>query len=219
MRFGDRGEAGQELAARLLVRYRAGELPSPYVLALPRGGVPVAAEVARALDAPLDVVVVRKIGAPFDRELGVGALAGGAPPLYDTGALASLGLSADRLGDRVEAERAELRRREEVYRAGRPAPVLGGRTAVLVDDGLATGVTARAAVRAVRAMSPAAVVLAVPVCSREAAGTLRAETDGLVTLYTPRPFHSVGRWYDDFTQVGDDEVVAALRDAAAARPE
>lgn len=219
MRFADRGEAGRELAASVLVRHRAGELRSPYVLALPRGGVPVAAEVARALDAPLDVVVVRKIGAPFNRELGVGALAGEAPPLFDTRALESLGLSADGLGDLVAAERAELRRREQVYRAGRPAPVLGGRTAVLVDDGLATGVTARAAVRAVRAMEPAAVVLAAPVCSREAAGTLRAEVDQLVTLHTPWPFHSVGQWYHDFTQVGDDEVVAVLRDAAAARPQ
>ncbi|TXS49914.1 phosphoribosyltransferase [Streptomyces sp. t39] len=219
MRFGDRREAGQELAARLMVRHRAGELRAPFVLGLPRGGVPVAAEVARALDAPLDVVVARKIGAPFNRELGVGALAGEAPPLYDARALEALGLSADRLGDEVDAERAELRRREEVYRGDRPAPALRGRTAVLVDDGLATGVTARAAVRAVRAMEPQAVVLAVPVCSREAAGILRAEVEELVTLHTPRAFHSVGQWYDDFTQVEDREVVAALRDAAAARPE
>lgn len=219
MRFGDRGEAGQELAARLLVRQRAGELPAPFVLALPRGGVPVAAEVARALDAPLDVVVARKIGAPFDVELGVGALAGDAPPLFDTRALQALGLSADALRDRVGAERAELRRREEVYREGRPAPVLRGRTAVLVDDGLATGVTARAAVRAVRAMEPGTLVLAVPVCSREAAAVLRAEVEELVTLHTPHPFHSVGRWYADFTQVEDRAVVAALRDAAAARLE
>ncbi|MFD0428210.1 phosphoribosyltransferase family protein [Streptomyces zhihengii] len=158
------GEAGRELAASVLVRHRAGELRSPYVLALPRGGVPVAAEVARRWTRP-----GRGRGAqdrrPVQPGAGVGALAGEAPPLFDTRALESLGLSADGLGDLVAAERAELRRREQVYRAGRPAPVLGGRTAVLVDDGLATGVTARAAVRAVRAMEPAAVVLAAPVCS------------------------------------------------------
>ncbi|MFV0127281.1 phosphoribosyltransferase [Streptomyces sp. HMX112] len=216
MLFRDRREAGRRLAARLADRQRSGQLESPVVLALPRGGVPVADEIARTLHAPLDVLVVRKIGAPFNRELGIGALAGEDPPLYDERALTLLGLAPDRLAAQVARERAELRRREALYRGGRPAPELRGRSVVLVDDGLATGVTARAALRAVRAMEPSLVLLAAPVCSDQAATALDAEADDLLCLHRPRHFEAVGQWYEDFTQVRDDEVLAVL---SAARQE
>src|SRR5688572_15115859 len=161
MRFRDRRQAGRELAARLRERQDEGALPEPVVLALPRGGVAVAVEVARALDAPLDVLVVRKIGAPFHEEFGVGAMAGDGVPLFDEDALLRLGLSEADLAPVVERERAELRRREQSYRQGRPAPGLRGRTVIVVDDGLATGSTARAALRALRAQDPGHLVLAV----------------------------------------------------------
>ncbi|MEV4332731.1 phosphoribosyltransferase family protein [Streptomyces sp. NPDC049597] len=218
MRFRDRRAAGRELAALLVDRLRQERLRAPFVLALPRGGVPVADEIARALGVPLDVVVARKIGAPFNPELGVGALAGEDPPLYDARTMAMLDLTADRLGAQVAAERTELHRREDLYRGRRPAPALHDRTAVVVDDGLATGVTARAAVRAVRGMDPAEIVLAVPVSAKEPAAVLRAEVDDFVCLYTPEVFHSVGQWYEDFGQVGDEEVIGILRAAASAGP-
>ncbi|BFO19024.1 hypothetical protein SHKM778_54120 [Streptomyces sp. KM77-8] len=167
MRFRDRRQAGRELAARLRERQDEGALPDPVVLALPRGGAAVAVEVARALDAPLDVLVVRKIGAPFHEEFGVGAMAGDGIPLFDGDALLRLGLSEADLAPAVERERAELRRREQRYRQGRPPPELAGRTVIVVDDGLATGSTARAALRALRVRGPGHLVLAVPVGSTE----------------------------------------------------
>ncbi|GAA3208307.1 phosphoribosyltransferase [Streptomyces thermocoprophilus] len=215
MRFRDRREAGRELAARLHDLGERGELPHPVVLALPRGGVTVALEVARALDAPLDVLVARKIGAPFQPELAVGALAGDGPPLYDEEGLALLGLTEAELEPVVRRERAELRRRERLYRQGRPAADLSGRAAVVVDDGLATGATARAALRAVRLAAPRCVVLAVPVASRQGARLLRPELDELVCLTEPPDFQAVGLWYDDFAQLSDDDVLRALRAAPA----
>ncbi|MFF3326702.1 phosphoribosyltransferase [Streptomyces sp. NPDC002889] len=216
MRFPDRRAAGRELAARLVEKQRSGQLTDPFVLALPRGGVPVGDEIATALDAPLDVLVVRKIGAPFNRELGIGALVGDAPPLYDEQALAMLDLTPDRLGAQVAAERAELNRRTDLYRGRRPAPDLRGRTVIVVDDGLATGVTARAALSAVRADQPARVVLAVPVCSTESSLTVGAEVDELLCLHRPLGFRSVGEWYDDFEQIDDNEVIRTLQAAFAA---
>ncbi|MEU3660268.1 phosphoribosyltransferase family protein [Streptomyces sp. NPDC032940] len=210
MRFPDRRVAGQELALRLVEWASEGELPRPVVLALPRGGVPVAAEVARALEAPLDVLVVRKIGLPGSPETGIGAVVGDDPPLFDQRALTVFGLTEDRLDQDVARERAELRRRTLRYRGDRPAPDVADRTVVLVDDGLATGATARAALRHLRRLNPARLILAVPVGAPETAAGMRAEADDVVCLRQPRDFHAVGLWYDDFEQVGDDEVVGIL---------
>ncbi|MHC3467374.1 phosphoribosyltransferase [Streptomyces sp. 7R007] len=213
-RFHDRGQAGRELAARLRTRQEQGALPDPVVLALPRGGVAVAREVARALDAPLDVLVVRKIGAPLQEEYGVGALVGDDEPLYDEDALDRLGLGEADLEAVVVRERAELRRREERYRQDRPAPDLAGRTVIVVDDGLATGVTARAALRHLRRRSPGRVVLAVPVGSPEAADLMRAEADEVLCLERPAGFLAVGLCYEEFDQLTDDDVLHALHSRA-----
>ncbi|MEV0979346.1 phosphoribosyltransferase family protein [Streptomyces sp. NPDC049915] len=212
MEFRDRTQAGRELAEQLRIRHDKGTLPHPLVLALPRGGVPVAREVARALGAPLDVLVARKIGAPFQPELGVGALAGDDPPLFDEWALNRLGLTHEALADTVERERAELHRRERLYRRDRPPLDLAGRTVILVDDGLATGATARAAVRWARRQGPERVVLAVPVAAPESADLLSLEADDVVCLHRPADFRAVGLWYDDFEQLSDADVLDALRE-------
>lgn len=210
IRFEDRCEAGRRLAGRLrdLLGGQAGDA---VVLGLPRGGVPVAAEVARALAAPLDVLMVRKVGAPGQPEVGVGAIADGDPPLFDDGTLEFLGLTPGRLAADVERERAELRRRERVYRRYPPVR-LSDRTVVLVDDGLATGVTARAALRHLRAQRPGRLVLAVPVGAAQAVADLRREADDLVCVHQPQPFRAVGCWYQDFHQVSDQEVIGVLRE-------
>ncbi|MFJ8787812.1 phosphoribosyltransferase [Streptomyces sp. NPDC102462] len=210
MRFRNRREAGQELGLRLMEWASEGELPNPLVLALPRGGVPVAAEIARALGAPLDVLVARKIGLPGRPETGIGALVGEDPPLFDRRALEMLGLSEDRLVEDVAREREELKRRALLYRGGRLAPGVQGRTVVLVDDGLATGATARAALRHLRRLEPARLILAVPVCAAETATEMRSEADDVVCLQRPWDFRAVGLWYDDFEQVSDEEVVRLL---------
>ncbi|MFI1727975.1 phosphoribosyltransferase [Streptomyces acidicola] len=210
MLFRDRREAGQELAEQLRILHDKGALPDPVVLALPRGGVTVAREVALALDAPLDVLVVRKIGAPFHEEYGIGAIVGDDPPLFDTRALERLGISETSLAPTVDRERAELHRREALYRQGREAPELRGRTVVVVDDGVATGSTARAALRFVRGREPERIVMAAPVCSPEAARILENEADDVVCLDRPRAFMAVGEWYQNFDQLTDDDVLAAL---------
>ncbi|MEU0675551.1 phosphoribosyltransferase family protein [Streptomyces sp. NPDC006172] len=216
MRFHDRAEAGRILAELLRARHEHGALPDPVVLALPRGGVAVAVEVARALDTPLDVLVVRKIGAPHQEEYGVGAIVG-ENVLYDEAALDRLALTESRLAPVIERERRELQRRERLYRQGRPAPDLRGRTAIVVDDGLATGSTARAALRAVRRLAPRRTVLAVPVGSPEAVSLLLPEADDVFCLYQPATFIAVGLWYEDFEQLSDDDVLAALSTAGSRR--
>ncbi|MCD0483282.1 phosphoribosyltransferase [Streptacidiphilus sp. ASG 303] len=210
MRFRDRRQAGRALGEELLSRQEAGALPDPLVFGLPRGGLPVAREVADALGAPLEALVSRKIGAPGQPELAIGAVAGDAPPLWDREALAWLRATPEELAPLAERERRELRRREDLYRRGRPVPDLAGRTVVVVDDGLATGFTARAALRSVRVHHPARLVLAVPVGSREAVAALGREADEVVCLYEPRSFGSVGLWYEDFGQVDDEEALRLL---------
>ncbi|MEU7487824.1 phosphoribosyltransferase family protein [Streptomyces sp. NPDC042319] len=224
-RFTDRRDAGRQLARRVREHLEAtrpdligGHPPDgPVVLALPRGGVPVAAEIARDLGAPLDVLVARKIGAPGQPELAIGALAGEDRPLFDARALEFLGLTEEGLTADVARERTELHRREDLYRGRRPPPELTGRTVVLVDDGLATGMTARAALRALRRHGPATVLLAVPVASPTTAAALAEEADDVLCLSRPPDFRAVGEWYDDFTQVSDEDVIDALHRTAAGR--
>ncbi|WP_326751348.1 phosphoribosyltransferase [Streptomyces hirsutus] len=212
MRFHDRREAGQELAVRLVERASDGDLPNLVVLALPRGGVPVAAQVARALGAPLDVLVVRKIGLPGRPETGIGAIVGDDPPLFDRRALDMFGLDEDRLLPDVARERTELHRRALLYRGDQSPPEVEDRTVILVDDGLATGATARAALRHLRRLHTARLILAVPVCAPETAADMRSEADDVVCLHQPSDFRAVGHWYDDFEQVSDDEVIEALHE-------
>lgn len=214
MRFHDHRQAGQELAARLVEWAADGDLGEPVVLALPRGGVPVAAEIARALGTPMDVLVARKIGLPDRPEAGVGALVGEDAPVFDEESLAMLGMSEDEFAPEVARQRAELHRREDLYRQGRPDPETAGRTVVLVDDGLATGVTARAALRHLRGTDPGRLILAVPVGSPEAAEAMRREADDVICLYRPDSFRSVGEWYEEFPQVTDNEVISTLRTPA-----
>ncbi|SEK97562.1 Predicted phosphoribosyltransferase [Nonomuraea pusilla] len=202
--FADRTQAGELLAERLTGAH------DPVVLALPRGGVEVAVPIARRLGAELDVLVVRKIGYPPMPELGVGALAEGGEPVFDLDLLHRLGLTPESVGRVVRREREELARRVEAYRGGRPLPGLSGREVIVVDDGLATGGTARAALRAVRAAGPARVTLAVPVGAPETVEALRAEADEVVALKTPAGFRAVGQWYERFDQLSDEDVLEML---------
>jgi predicted phosphoribosyltransferase len=206
-RFTDRRDAGRTVARQLLDL--AGR-PDVVVLALPRGGVPVAAEVAAALHAPLDVFVVRKLGVPANPELAMGAIASGGVRVLNDDVLRACGVSAAAL-ERVTAdETRQLEQRERAYRGDRPPLVLHGKVAILVDDGLATGATMAAAVKAARGLGPAQVVVAVPVGSREACRLVSAEADRVVCPLVPPYFESVGRWYDTFQQTSDAEVLAAL---------
>lgn len=206
MSFADRRDAGRQLARHLSHHAR----PDTLVLGLPRGGVPVAAEVARGLGAELDVLVARKIGAPGRPELGVGAIAEGGEPILDDQTLRLLGLARADLEDTITAEREEVYRRVERYRGNRPLPDVEGRTVVVVDDGLATGVTARASLRALRARAPGRLVLAAPVGSPDTAAALGEDADEVVVVHTPEHFAAVGQWYENFAQVDDEEVRAAL---------
>ncbi|WIM94031.1 phosphoribosyltransferase family protein [Actinoplanes oblitus] len=183
----------------------------PIVLALPRGGLPVAAPIAERLGADLDIVVVRKLGAPGHPEFGLGAIAEDGPPVYDQDNLRYAGVIEEDMSDILAAEREELARRVRRYRGGRPAPPVAGRLVILVDDGLATGVTAHAALRWIAGRGPARVLLAVPVCSPQARDLLAPETDGVICLSAPSEFLAVGRWYHDFGQLSDDDVDDVLQ--------
>lgn len=210
MRFRDRSEAGRMLAERLKdVRDE-----SPVVLALPRGGVPVGYEIAMALGAPLEVVVVRKLGVPWRPELGMGAIAEEGAMYLNPEVVAYSDLSDEEVRKVTTEETHELARRVRLYRGERPLPDVRGRTAILVDDGLATGGTARAAARAVRALGPKRLVLAVPVAAEETAKKLAAEeVDEVVAEQEPEMLGAVGAWYEDFHQVDDEEVLALLTEA------
>lgn len=206
MIFANRSDAGKQLAAKLL-RYAG---PETQVLALPRGGVPVAYEVARALHAPLDVFIVRKLGAPGREELAIGAIASGGVRVLNDETIDALGISASDIHDIAGRELLELDRREAAYRAGRGALDVKGKTIILIDDGLATGASMQAAILALRRAGPVRIVAAVPVAPEETCRMLARFADEIVCLAMPRPFRGVGAWYDDFRQVSDDEVRALL---------
>ncbi|MBK5944929.1 phosphoribosyltransferase [Rhodobacter veldkampii DSM 11550] len=211
--FTDRTEAGQRLAARLAPEVRRPAV----VLALPRGGVPVAAEVARVLRLPLDLVMVRKIGLPAEPEVALGAIAGqdGEEMILNPQLAAISGLSRDEIEELAEVQRHELRRRRDLYLAGRPPQPLAGKTVIVIDDGIATGATLRAAIRAVRRTGPSRVILAVPVAPAEVLADLRGLVDAVVCLETPDPFIAVGAHYRAFAQVPDAEVLRLLSACAA----
>ncbi|MDQ0942017.1 phosphoribosyltransferase family protein [Streptomyces sp. V1I1] len=211
MLFTDRMDAGRRLAEAL--RHVRGE--NPVVLGLPRGGVPVAFQVAQALGAPLDVIVVRKLGVPYHRELGYGAIGEGGVRVISDDIVRRSGVGRDELETVEHAEEAELARQAKRFRADRQRSAIGGRTVIVVDDGIATGATAAAACEVVRAQGAARVVLAVPVAPSDALAWLRTEADEVVCLSTPRAFRAVGEWYQDFSQTPDEEVVALLAQAAA----
>jgi predicted phosphoribosyltransferase len=211
--FRDRVEAGDVLAGRL--GHYAGR-SDVLVLALPRGGVPVAARVAQALGAPLDVFVVRKLGVPGHEELAMGAIASGGVQVVNEQVVGRLGLGEADLRRVAEAEERELARRERSYREGRAPPDLAGRVVILVDDGLATGSTMRAAVAAARRLGPARVVVAVPTAPASTCERLRSEADEVICVTTPRPFRAVGYSYRSFPQTSDEEVRAILRQATGA---
>lgn len=213
MRFRDRLEAGRHLAEALRRSGRVG--PGAVVLGLPRGGVPVAFEVAEGLGLPLDVLVVRKLGVPFQPELAMGAIGEGGVRVENVDVLRSAGLGEPALDEAERRERPELERRAILYREGRPGVDVRGRCTVVVDDGIATGSTVRAACRVLRAHGAARIVVAVPVASQMAVTELKSECDDLVCLEVPEPFYAVGEWYRDFSQTDDAEVVDLLRRAAA----
>jgi predicted phosphoribosyltransferase len=209
-RFRDRTDAGRRLAAEL--REYAHD-PNAIVLALPRGGVPVGYEVATALGVPLEVFVVRKLGLPWHEELAMGALASGGVRVLDEDLIRLARVSREDVERVTGWEQAELERRERLYRGDRPFPDLHGRTVILVDDGLATGSTMRAAVTALRLEGPARIVVAVPVAAPETCAAFQHVADEIVCAETPEPFEAVGLWYDDFSQTTDDEVHELLEQA------
>jgi putative phosphoribosyl transferase len=217
MLFRDRTDAGRQLAAQLM---GYADRPDVLVLALPRGGVPVAFEVAQALHAPLDIFLVRKLGVPGHEELAMGAIASGGVRVLNEDVVRSLDLSEEMIDAVAVQERQELKRREQLYRRDRPPPDVRGKTIILVDDGLATGSTMRAAVAALRQQHPARIVVAVPIGARDTCADFEAEADETVCASMPEPFYAVGLWYGDFSQTTDDEIAELLgragRDSAVA---
>jgi putative phosphoribosyl transferase len=213
--YKNRAEAAHQLAD-LLQPYA--DRPDVVVLALPRGGVPIAYEVARALNASLDLMLVRKLGVPGHEELAMGAVAMGGIRVLNDEVIWGLAISDEAIEQVTTAEQQELRRRERAYRGERPAPTIQGRCVILIDDGLATGATMRAAVAAVRQLQPAWIVVAVPVAAPDAIAALRGEADEVVCPATPEPFLGIGRWYEDFAQMTDEEVRGLLERAWRYRP-
>ena len=213
--FRDRYDAGRQLAGKLA--HYAGR-SDVLVLALPRGGVPVAYEVARALGAPLDVFLVRKLGVPGHRELAMGAIATGGVRLLNEEVVRGHRIPPEVIDRVAAAEREELERRELTYRVDRPAPEVQGKTVILIDDGLATGASMRAAVAALRQMRPARTVVAVPIAAPSTCEEFRDEVDEVICARTPEPFYAVGLWYDDFSQTSDEEVRDLLGRAKSERP-
>jgi putative phosphoribosyl transferase len=209
-RFRDRAHAGQVLAAQL-DELRARD--DTIVLALPRGGVPVGYEVAVAIGAPLDVFVVRKLGVPGHRELAMGAIASGGTRVLNEQVVSAVGATEEIIDAVAAEEERELRRRERLYRDDRPPPRVAGRTVAIVDDGLATGATMRAAAAAVREMGPAALWVAVPVAAKPTCEELRPHVDAVVCARMPDPFQAVGLWYEDFADTTDEEIRELLRKA------
>src|SRR3977135_3718059 len=213
--FRNRREAGQVLAG-LLEKYR--DRDDVLVLALPRGGVPVAREVAITLGAPLDVFLVRKLGVPGHEELAMGAIASGGVIVLNDDVIRGLAIRQEDLQRVAQQEYRELMRREQAYREGRPPPDIAGKVVIVVDDGLATGSSMQAAITALRARDPAQIVVAVPASPEPTSRQLRLFVDDVVCATTPSPFLAVGRSYWDFSEVSDEEVRKLLRDAAGARP-
>jgi putative phosphoribosyl transferase len=201
--FQNRRQAGQQLAASLEEYANRSDV---LVLALPRGGVPVGYELAKALRVPLDVFVVRKLGVPGQEELAMGAIAPDGVRILNAEVVRHLGISEWVIAAVAAAEQKELERRNQLYRDARPAPAVEGRTVILVDDGLATGSTMRVAVAALRQRRPAKIVIAVPVAAASTCEELKLEVDRIVCGLTPEPFHGVGEWYEDFSQTTDEEV-------------
>ena len=210
MLFSDRVEAGRRLAAELVRRFPHIRDEDPLVLAIPRGGVPVGHEVARAIDAPLDLFIARKLGAPGHEELGIGAVAPGGTRFLDADAIRMLGVPDAYIEEITRKELAELDRRLHRFRCDRPPPRIEDRSVVLVDDGLATGVTALASLTALRLQRPRRLLFAAPVCSVEGAEAVARQADAVVCVAMPERFFGVGAWYHDFAQTTDEEVVELL---------
>ena len=208
--FRDRRDAGKKLAQKLSAYASRSDV---VVLALPRGGVPVAYEVAHALNAPLDIFIVRKLGVPGRDELAFGAIASGGIRVLNGDVVRMLGIPDEVINFVAKRELEELKRREALYRGERRSPVILNHTVILVDDGLATGASMRAAVAGLRTLQPARLVVAVPIAAPEACDALRTEVDEIVCAVTPEPFYGVGRWYEDFSQITDEEVRMLLQEA------
>jgi predicted phosphoribosyltransferase len=208
-RFRNRREAGKELAGKLS---KYADRLDVIVLSLPRGGVPVGYEVALALKAPLEVFLVRKLGLPGRKELAIGAIASGGVQILNQDIVHGLGINASTINSIMEQELQELKRREESYRGSRPAPQIKDRTVIVVDDGLATGASMRAAITGLRPQSPNRIVVAVPAAAPQASEILRSNVDEIVSVISPDPFEGVGKWYDDFSQTTDEEVRSLLED-------
>ena len=212
--FLNRRQAGKKLAAKLK---KYADRPDVLVLALPRGGVPVAYEIARALNAPLDVFLVRKLGVPNDEELAMGAIASGGVRVLNEELTSRFHFPESVIDEVASREQKELERRESLYRGARPAPNVKGRMVILTDDGLATGSTMRAAATALRQLEPLKIIVAVPVGAAETCEEFRSEVDEVVCAATPEPFMAVGAWYSEFSQTSDDEVRELLKRAASHR--